>query len=922
MLIPVRYLTLAAAVVLPGFRCSALPLPHAIGAVSTRGPDQSALDQQLATRLRLARDSFASGQTHRAAIVLRELLQEASSSGNIRAQAEVHLTLGEIALQRVLYGDALLEANEAMNQFRALGDGVGEAKIERLLGEIAYERGNSEEAKAYYRGVLTQFGTAALDGETARTLIDLAQASGDSGENAKELATRALALAQRSGDRVAECRARRRLAVITYYQGDNQASAREYEAAFIIARQIGNSVELTQLLIFKAIEEIDNGHAAEGLALCQSAVRLATESEDRYAQIDLLNQQGTALLVQRNFKIAAPLFEQSLEQAREYGVTLLTDAPQSNLANCLIEGHNFRGAVKILEESIREHPNAAQPEYRYFLLGQSYYELKEYDAASKNANRAFELASKAGNKSLTPYVLHLKAHIEDGLGQNDAADSDARAAMGAIEELRSQLEPSDFVKSGFSDATQDIYGEMIGLLVKSGRSQEALELSERARGRALLDLLATRGEQGKTTQVKAVTGPPNRSDGDSGLMATVSAHPLTAAEMTDVARGLSSTVVSYWVDSDATYIWVLTASGEIHATTVTIKADRLEALIRQLWPFSDETRKRGVGAAHREAKTVNVRTRGGESLKLNSPTTQEWRQLDRLLIEPVKRWLPAGSGQRLTIIGHGPLLLLPFASLKDYKGRYLLEQYTLSYAPSLSMLSLSHETAEEALIRPRQYLLVADPAPLPTGPDLPRLPALPAARREVDAIYHLLNGQKVMRLEGTEASVNRVVELSGNSVIIHLATHAITGEEQNFGSALVLAPTKWAQGRDGLLDAKAIYGLNLNSDLVFLSACRSGVGKISNDGVMGLTRAFLYAGAASVIVSLWDVADEPTSRLVIDFYRNWLNGEDKAGSLRQAQLHLLRDLRAGRVKIRSGTGDLVLPEDPVFWASFIVEGEP
>jgi CHAT domain-containing protein len=138
----------------------------------------------------------------------------------------------------------------------------------------------------------------------------------------------------------------------------------------------------------------------------------------------------------------------------------------------------------------------------------------------------------------------------------------------------------------------------------------------------------------------------------------------------------------------------------------------------------------------------------------------------------------------------------------------------------------------------------------------------------------------------------------------------------------VLAQAKRAQERDGLLDARAIYGLNLHSDLVFLSACRSGVGKISNDGVMGLTRAFLYAGAASVIVSLWDVADEPTSRLVVEFYKNWLNGQDKASSLRQAQLHLLRDLRAGRLKIRSETGELVLPEDPVFWASFVVEGEP
>jgi CHAT domain-containing protein len=93
-------------------------------------------------------------------------------------------------------------------------------------------------------------------------------------------------------------------------------------------------------------------------------------------------------------------------------------------------------------------------------------------------------------------------------------------------------------------------------------------------------------------------------------------------------------------------------------------------------------------------------------------------------------------------------------------------------------------------------------------------------------------------------------------------------------------------------------------------------------GIAGLARAFFYAGTPSVIVSVWDVADQPTNRLLPDVYRLWLNGADKAGALRAAQLSLIRSLRAGRVKVTLPAGTFVLPEDPVFWAAFVLLGEP
>ena len=128
-------------------------------------------------------------------------------------------------------------------------------------------------------------------------------------------------------------------------------------------------------------------------------------------------------------------------------------------------------------------------------------------------------------------------------------------------------------------------------------------------------------------------------------------------------------------------------------------------------------------------------------------------------------------------------------------------------------------------------------------------------------------------------------------------------------------------GKNGHLTAKDIYQLHLNADLVVLSSCRSGGGKVTGDGISALIRAFFYAGASSIIASGWDVPDQTTNRLLTRFYAEWLNGRTRIDALRAAQLQLLSDLRAGLITVRTPAGELVLPEDPVLWAGFMLQGK-
>lgn len=192
-----------------------------------------------------------------------------------------------------------------------------------------------------------------------------------------------------------------------------------------------------------------------------------------------------------------------------------------------------------------------------------------------------------------------------------------------------------------------------------------------------------------------------------------------------------------------------------------------------------------------------------------------------------------------------------------------------------------------------------------------QLAALPGAEREAKAIAPLLNTQPLI---GNQATKTVVEQLMPKARIIHLATHGLLDDVDGMGSAIALAPDSTASltkggGQDrvnGLLTAAEIFSLKLNADLVFLSACDTGRGKLVGDGVIGLSRSFISAGVSSVMVSLWAVSDDSTAYLMAEFYKNIQHNPDKAQALRQAMLTTMKK------------GEYANPKQ---WAAFTLIGE-
>jgi CHAT domain-containing protein len=268
------------------------------------------------------------------------------------------------------------------------------------------------------------------------------------------------------------------------------------------------------------------------------------------------------------------------------------------------------------------------------------------------------------------------------------------------------------------------------------------------------------------------------------------------------------------------------------------------------------------------------------------------RRLYDVLIAPIVKDLPPGA--RVTFVPQGSLFLVPFPALLDPQDRPLIARFTPSTAPaigvldSLPPLATAHRAATEVLV-------VGNPA-LP--PAFAHLGSLQGAEREAQEVATHF---RTLPLTGTAATKEAVVAAMQRSRLIHLAGHGLLeyGGEKDLPGALIFAP-----GRDGgVLTARETAGLHLQADLVVLSACDSGGGRITGDGVVGLARSFLTAGAQGVVVSLWEVDDEATAFLMSQFYRHLKQGNDRAGALRQAML----DTRERH-------------QDPRLWAAFTFIG--
>lgn len=456
-------------------------------------------------------------------------------------------------------------------------------------------------------------------------------------------------------------------------------------------------------------------------------------------------------------------------------------------------------------------------------------------------------------------------------------------ALQGYESVRAGLGEQYSYKVSLFEQQREAYVLLEQVLVNQNKIEKALEITERSRARTLVELQAKRLFSRSTIQQTV--------------------KPLTVQQIQQIAKQQNSILVTYSIAYDPKlavrpsgsteseiFIWVIKPTGEIIFRKSDLKPFLQEQNRSQTLETFITSSRQEIGV--RSPADVEVIARLDPNLQNN-----RLNQLHRILIEPIDDLLPKNPQQPVIFIPQQELFLVPFPALKDANGKYLIENHTILTAPSIQVLGQTRQLQQTKVgTRNLGNSLVLGNPTMPTvvlrpGTPAQRLTALPGAEKEAIAIASLLNTNAITGSHGTKATV---VQKMPQANIIHFATHGILDDLRGLGSAIALAPDptqteeKLSQ-TNVLLTAEEILDMQLTADLVVLSACDTGRGRMTGDGVIGLSRSFISAGVPSIIVSLWAVPDAPTAELMTEFYKNWKQRNlDKAQALRQAMLTTLK----------------------------------
>lgn len=857
-------------------------------------------------------------------------------------EARARYGMARVLYYRTQYAPAREHALKVAEIYDRLGTSTDIGRIHNFLSAIEDLSGRRAQARDHSTRAMEAYQSSDDRAGRARAMLQFIRVTPMEIAAQRPLYEQAAADARAAGDIALE-------GSILHSLGDHLFARNEFEEALDTLLRaesliLGTPDFLELGTIYNSIGRVYRAHGRndEALRFQLKALSLHEKGGSALELIQSLN--AVAVVYERlgDLRSAGVYYERALANARQSSSQRIQDLIRANYASLLITRGEYARAASELEQVIA-HGVDAYLGRRRTMLSLAYSKMGRTNDALDTAMAAVNSCETDESSCIDALGRRGAAHA--ALGNTPSALADFNAALTRLEALRAQLVPSDFFKQDFILAQQYIYSQAIALQVQEKQERRALETAELARSRAFLDLLASRDVKLKESDRRVIaelqkdtpreptpidlqassgsraavtlrgdnrTAATRRPTGrDLELRSFVSASSSGVEDLVATAARLKSTMVVYWVGDEELFIWAVSPGGGVQVRRVPVLRSRLRELIRETSPFSekDDTVPRAI------------LTRGESTIPARAVRPVAWRTLYDLLIQPIREALPKTPGALLTIVPQGPLLNVSFAALQNAQGRYLLEDYALHYAPASAVLQFT-APKRRSDARSGPMLIVADPAPVKlTTLDRP-LPRLPGARGEAAQIARLVPAGRLTMLQDAGATEARARSAASGKAVLHFATHAIVRDDDPFASFLALGPSAASGAEDGLLTSQEVYGLDLNADLVVLSACRSAGGSVTGDGISAFARAFIYAGTASIVASLWDVADEPTNRLLPDFYRSWLGGASKSRALRGAQLRLLRELRAGRVTIDTPAGVVAIPEHPVFWAGFALFGEP
>ncbi|HEX8845557.1 MAG TPA: CHAT domain-containing protein [Pyrinomonadaceae bacterium] len=756
-------------------------------------------------------------------------------------------------------------------------------------------------------------------------------------------------------------------------QGDYLRAANNYQTIMKLAEALGSKEAIAAMSVKLGNIHYHQGNFTQALAYYQRSAQGYEELGSKVQITYPLYSIGNAYFAQGNYPQALAYFQRSLKIYEQ----IFDKAGTAHLLNKLGDVYTAEGddtrALDYYQRSLKLHEelgNRAQIAYSLNGIGNVRYLRGDFQGAAEFSSRAVDLTRESYTPEILWRALTSQGRARRALNQVDKARQAFSDAVAVIEKLRHQVAGGEEDRQRFFEGRIAPYNALVDLLIAQNELPMAFTYAERSKGRILLDVLrngrvdissalsAEEREQelslnaaitALNSQLKRESLKLNsdksriseietqlkkaRLDYDAFQTRAYAKHPglktqrgetepLTLDEAGELIPDTRTALLEYVVTDERSYLFVLTrnekgrrgdANGvELKVYPINIKA---QALASRVLDFRQ--------------KLAN------NSLGFREPA----EQLYDLLLRPAQQELAGKTN--ICIVPAGPLWELPFQALQSSPSRYLLEDSSLFYVHSLSVLREMKRKAVEISRRnpleersvdrlttiktsagetPHAQTLLAFGNPSLSNNliaqaksvdrDLPLSP-LPEAEREVRGLGEIYGPRTSKVLTGMAAQEETVKAEAGKYQILHFATHGTLDNDNPLYSRLLLASSTSAE--DGFLEAREIMKLKLRADLAVLSACQTARGHVSaGEGLIGISWALFVAGTPTTVASQWKVDSASTARLMLDFHRYLTarqsqdrSGTNKAEALRRAALKLLSDPKY---------------KHPFYWAGFIVVG--
>ena len=797
---------------------------------------------------------------------------EGNALGNL---GTLYKNLGEYQQAIELYQQRLAIAND-------INDLTGTVRVLNNLGQIYIDIGQYQQAITHFQQLLTIAREIHDSAGESSALGGLGQAYAGFSQYQRAIVflRQQLTIARETGNRALESSALGNLGNVFFSLGQYYRAIDLHTQDLFISRDISDRDGEADALGNLGNVLLELGQYQQSIELLIQQHIITREINDLPGEGRVLGNLGNAYLRLSQYQQAIDFYEKSLAIVRKAGSREEEGQVLSYIGNYYLKLGQYQRAIDFYKEDLaitREVGNRNQEASTLSNIGVAYRRLGDYSSAINFYQMALEIAYEVNDLVVEGNTLTNLGHVLFLSDDFAAAENHLLSAVKVLESLRSR-ELSESQRISLIDLQLNTFQSLQKTLISRGKIFDALEIAERARARVFIQELASRSNIDLVTQDNNVT-------------------PVNIVQIQEIARNQKATLVQYSIiQNEDIYVWVVQSTGEVDFQQINLKDEAINlSEIVELTRNSIGVSRLVEWGNHQEAALSN-------SEQLN----QKLQRLYQVLIDPIKELLPDDPDQSVIFIPQDELFLVPFAALQDSEGNYLIDQHTILTAPSIQVLdSTRKQQAKVQQVNLQENLVIGDPTMLPLSlvPGEPpiSLDELSGAEQEAIDIAALLNTDPLL---GDAATKSTIVQQMPNARIIHMATHGIFDEFQGLNGGVVLSADGTGEFNDGLLTAAEIAQMELNAELVVLSACNTGQGRITGDGVVGLSRSLILAGVPSVVVSLWAVPDQPTGALMTEFYQQLEQTDNKAIALRQAML-----------KVREK-----YPE-PIAWAGFTLIGE-